>query len=181
MTFIKFFLCALVVSVGWANDCDVPIGVRNYAKYSAVTQSSTYNAQGFKAGPELAVDGNDDNQFMKRSCSHTNNDHEPWLNINMKEKIPVGAVVITNRQDCCRDRLRGAQVLVGDSPYKNNTVCGVITDISKPIITMCCNGMLGEHVTIRIRDRKEYLHVCEVQIFKHNEAPDVKADEVAEQ
>ncbi|XP_075067563.1 fucolectin-1-like [Mixophyes fleayi] len=181
MMTVQLCLFAVLASVGWAQLCVSPVGVRNYAKYSEVTQSSTYGGDDFKAVAGLAIDGNDDNKYSQHSCSHTGNDFAPWYNMDMKESIPVGAIVITNRGDCCQQRLLGAEILVGDSPNRDNPVCDTITDVSDLTNVICCNGMVGRYVTVRVPDRNEHLTICEFQVFKHIEAPDVKPEDVVEE
>ncbi|KAG9462873.1 hypothetical protein GDO78_022956 [Eleutherodactylus coqui] len=114
---LGLLLLVLGVSATWAKDCTIPIGLHNHAKHGHASQSSTYEGSvGIIPGPELAIDGNDDAEFKLGSCMHTKRDYGPWWTVDMKRLMNVGTVVLTNRQDCCSERLMGAQVLAGTSP-----------------------------------------------------------------
>uniref|UniRef100_A0A8C5PUG8 Fucolectin tachylectin-4 pentraxin-1 domain-containing protein n=1 Tax=Leptobrachium leishanense TaxID=445787 RepID=A0A8C5PUG8_9ANUR len=166
LSFVCLLFAAGVFVVG-AEVCTAPIGVRNLAKYSSVDQSSLYDSKGFKPVAELAIDGNDDNLFSQRSCMHTSKDDHPWWKMEMEESERIGTIVITNRKDCCRDRLKGAIVYVGDSPdYKDNAVCGTVNDVSELKITVCCKGLEGKFITVVI-PRKEYMAICEFEAFRY--------------
>ncbi|KAG6926956.1 hypothetical protein G0U57_010782, partial [Chelydra serpentina] len=63
-------------------------------------------------------------------------------------------------EDCCGERLAGAQIRVGDSLEdhgKQNPICGTITDTTPGSLhPFCCSGMKGRYVTITIPARAEY-------------------------
>ncbi|XP_063307050.1 fucolectin-1-like [Pelobates fuscus] len=134
---------------------------KNLAGFGIVTQSSVY---GF-GGAARAIDGNNDTNYHKHPCSHTNKDYEPWWKLDLKRRATIDLIVITNRQDCCTERLRGAQVKVGDSPDGNNPVCGTITDLSQTRLPIPCQGALGRYVTVTIPGRAEYLTLCQVEVY----------------
>ncbi|XP_069812940.1 pentraxin fusion protein-like [Dendropsophus ebraccatus] len=173
-------LLALGVSIAWAERCTVPIGVRNHAKHAVVSQSSTHvdSASGLHLGPELATDGNNDNKYSQGSCSQTKMEYEPWFNMDMKHRLHIGTVAITNRGDCCPEQLMGAEILVGDSKNGDNQVCGVISDVSQATIAVCCNGMAGQYLSVRIPGREEQLSMCEVEVYEQVDAPNVHPEEV---
>ncbi|XP_078280528.1 uncharacterized protein LOC144607509 [Rhinoraja longicauda] len=83
----------------------------NVAFGAPPTQSSTYRG----AGAERANDGNNDNNFADGSCTQTNKSKNPWWRVDLIDSYNVSAVRITNRADCCWDRLQGAEVRIGDS------------------------------------------------------------------
>lgn len=177
---LGILLLALGVSAAWAEPCSAPIGVRNYAKHGIVRQSSTYDDKKLYPGPELAIDGNNDNKYSQGSCTHTMKDFEPWWSVDLKHSIRVGTVVLTNRMDCCHQRLLGAEVMVSDSAHDGYKVCGVIDDVSQPTIPVCCDGIVGRHVTVRIPKRAEFLSLCEAEVYEHVEDKKVRPEEVAE-
>ncbi|XP_069709319.1 uncharacterized protein [Phaenicophaeus curvirostris] len=141
-------------------------GAPNVARDQRATQSSTSAAAGIAS---KAVDGNRDGIWHHGSCSHTRREREPWWNVDLGGRRAVAAVVVKNRQDCCWQRLRGAQVHVGDAPAergKENAVCGVITDAGPgSLSTICCHGLTGRYVSITIPDREEQLTLCEVEVY----------------
>ncbi|KAE8599792.1 hypothetical protein XENTR_v10017333 [Xenopus tropicalis] len=140
----------------------------NLARLGDVKQSSTYRPE-YNAA--TAVDGNKNSNMMLGSCSHTNSDNPAWWQLDLKKRYQVEKVVIVNRGDCCGERLRGAEIRVGNSPDNNNPVCATITDVSKLTFPVCCNGMEGRYVSVVISDRAEYLQLCEVEVYGQEAKP----------
>ena len=65
---------------------------KNHAFVGVATQSSTDEDN----TPELAVDGNINNNKSIQSCSITNVDYEPWWEVTFKYEIRVSEVIIVN-------------------------------------------------------------------------------------
>ncbi|XP_054023506.1 uncharacterized protein LOC104300699 [Dryobates pubescens] len=141
-------------------------GAPNVARDQRATQSSTSTSSGVAT---KAVDGNRDGVWHHGSCSHTRREQEPWWSVDLGARHAVATVVVKNRQDCCWQRLRGAQVHVGDAAAergKDNPICGIITDTSPgSLTTLCCHGLPGRYVTITIPGREEALALCEVEVY----------------
>ncbi|XP_075444568.1 uncharacterized protein LOC142488078 [Ascaphus truei] len=142
----------------------------NLARLGEASQSSNYIPF---ATADKAIDGNKNGLFSTQTCTHTNNEKDPWWNLDLKQSYKINTIVITNRQDCCPERLKGAEVRVGNSADNNNPVCETINDISKPIITLFCKGMEGRYVSVVIPGRSEYLTLCEVEIYGVTPTPNL--------
>ena len=72
--------------------------------------------------PGRAVDGNNNSQWSGGSCSHTNTQYGAWWRVDLGQPYPIDKVKLTNRGDCCWDRLSGFDVRVGnvdDNPDLN--------------------------------------------------------------
>ncbi|XP_029442635.1 fucolectin-1-like [Rhinatrema bivittatum] len=137
---------------------------KNIAPSGVASQSSLFG--GF--GPALAIDGNANSNFNKGSCAHTNNDAGSWWRVDLLRPWKIKSVVYVNQATCCPNRLLGAEIRIGNSPDNNNPVCGTISesDIQLGSITwMHCHGMEGRYVTVIIPNRKEYLTVCELEVY----------------
>ncbi|CAK6978250.1 fucolectin-7-like [Scomber scombrus] len=140
-----------------------PTGV-NLALQGKATQSSLHSI-GIAYN---AIDGNRASSWSKASCSHTNNDFTPWWRLDLQKTHKVFSVKITNL-DGSPQRLNGAEIRIGDSARNNgnnNPRCAVITHIPAGFTqTFQCNGMDGRYVNIVIPGRKEYLVICEVEVY----------------
>ncbi|KAM8966346.1 pentraxin fusion protein-like [Pelodytes ibericus] len=135
---------------------------RNVALAHPVCQSSVM-ADG---GPRRAVDGRKDADYSAGSCTHTDNDFPAWWRVDLKESHKINTVVVMNRGDCCRERLEGAEVWIGNSEeYSKNTLCDTILDVFLPSVSICCKRMEGRYVAIVIPGRREYLTLCEVEVY----------------
>ncbi|XP_062279276.1 fucolectin-4-like [Scomber scombrus] len=115
-----------------------------------------------------AIDGNRNSNWDKGSCTHTNNDINPWWRLDLGKTYKVFSIKITNR-DVEPERLDGAEIRIGDSLASNgnnNTRCAVITRIpAGDVAEFKCNGMDGRYVNIVIPDREEFLTLCEVEVY----------------
>ena len=65
----------------------------------------------FGASADRAIDGNIDGHYPRGSVTHTAGndsgptDSAPWIEVDLGKPVPVGAVTIYNRTDCCGDRI----------------------------------------------------------------------------
>uniref|UniRef100_A0A668TPG7 Fucolectin tachylectin-4 pentraxin-1 domain-containing protein n=1 Tax=Oreochromis aureus TaxID=47969 RepID=A0A668TPG7_OREAU len=136
----------------------------NVARRGQVAQSSMYG----NAKPENAIDGNRASNYYQESCAHTNNDLNPWWRLDLLKTYKINTVTITNRQDCCPERINGAEIRIGNSLNDNGNVnprCAVISSIAAGASqTFACNGMEGRYINIVIPGRREYLTLCEVEV-----------------
>nr|XP_049586217.1 fucolectin [Syngnathus scovelli] len=119
--------------------------------------------------PQRAIDGNRASNWLQNSCTHTNRDMNPWWRLDLQKTYKINTVIITNRRDCCHERLNGAELRIGDSLDDNgnaNPRCTVILSISAgQSKTFECNGMEGRYVNIVIPGRREHLTLCEVEVY----------------
>ncbi|KAM8966348.1 fucolectin-like [Pelodytes ibericus] len=150
--------------------------IRNLAKYGKVTQSSIYTTSKVDPRAELAIDGNDDNNFHKASCTHTQREKNPWWMLDIGESQSIGEITLVNRRDCCSQRLEGAEIRVGDSPNHDNPICGIVSDVSKDKNVFCCHGMSGRYVSVTI-PRTEYLSLCEVEVYPYHKPASASSEE----
>ncbi|XP_067242002.1 uncharacterized protein [Chanodichthys erythropterus] len=137
----------------------------NLALGARAVQSSTYQ----KAVAKNAVDGNMNSIFNTGSCSATNGDMDPWWRVDLLEVHKISRVSITNRGDCCPQRLNGAQIRIGNSLENNgnNNQLAVSVEFIPPGDTQTFefNPIKGRFVNIFIPGRNEYLTLCEVEVF----------------
>ncbi len=61
-------------------------------------------------------DGNSNPQWSGKSCTATNRQPRPWWRVDLQKIYTVGKVKLTNRQDCCWNRLRNIEIKVGNNP-----------------------------------------------------------------
>ncbi|XP_031794191.1 uncharacterized protein LOC111721074 [Sarcophilus harrisii] len=144
---------------------DRPFGI-NIALGKISYQSSTFHLLG---SSDKAIDGNDISDFYKNSCTHTNNDFEPWWMVDLTSEFIVDTVMIIPRGDRCVEMTAKYEIRIGYSKENNgksNPRCGDKARISpgqKHIFK--CNGMQGRFVTVTMPEVKEFLSLCEVEVF----------------
>ncbi|XP_075143700.1 pentraxin fusion protein-like [Leptodactylus fuscus] len=164
-----FALSVDTPSGDWNGDLDVQRnhhGAKNVAPQGIATQSSYY---GSRSEVRTAIDGSLSANYLAGECTHTRNQMSPWWSLDLKSSHRVASVAITNRQDCCRERINGAEIRIGDSAEDGgirNPRCGVVFRMNYgETLSFNCRGMMGRYVTVVIPDQKQYLSVCEVQVF----------------
>lgn len=86
----------------------------------------------------------------------------------MRSNQRVFRVALTNRKDCCWNRLRQVEIKVtkGDNPNENR-ICAYHSGAfgRGQTKTLRCNRpMVGRYVFVRLRTT-EYLTLCEVEVF----------------
>ncbi|XP_056608909.1 uncharacterized protein LOC130426255 [Triplophysa dalaica] len=138
----------------------------NVALDGVATQSSTYEDWSADRG----IDGNRGLVEQNTSCTETapgNND--PWWRLDLHDVYCVNRVVITNRFDCCSERLNGAEIHIGNSLENNgnnNPLCAAIPGI--PVgqsWTFPCGGMVGRYVNVFLPGNQKILNLCEVEVY----------------
>ncbi|KAG9478900.1 hypothetical protein GDO78_012520 [Eleutherodactylus coqui] len=112
-----------------------------------------------------AIDGVKETNYHKGSCSHTNIEKDSWWQVDLKHMYKITNVVLTNRRDCCSERLLHAEIRIGNSPDNNNQVCGTVTSVADASLPFCCNGMLGRYVSVVIPRQLAMVTLCEVEIY----------------
>ncbi|KAJ8415645.1 hypothetical protein AAFF_G00402020 [Aldrovandia affinis] len=136
----------------------------NAASGGKATQSST----GYGGGAERAIDGNRNPLYNDRSCTHTEAETDPWWRVDLLREHRVTSVTITNREDCCSERLDGAEIRIGNSMENNgnnNPVCAVVSTIpAGDSVTFQCHEMEGRYVNIIQPGCYKFLTLCEVEV-----------------
>ncbi|KAL3064826.1 hypothetical protein OYC64_000955 [Pagothenia borchgrevinki] len=117
-----------------------------------------------------AIDGNRDSNYFHGSCTGTAVMTNPWWRVDLLESYIVTSIIITNRADCCAERLDGAEVHIGNSLQDNgaaNPVAGVISHIpAGGSFTMTFTEPVeGLYVTVVIPGLKKILTLCEVEVY----------------
>lgn len=141
---------------------------------SVATQSST-----IIGAASLARDNNTDGNFYNGSVTHTNQDTNPWWQIDIQSSQRIKSVEVWNRTDCCSDRLTNFYVLVADADMSQRTLPDLLADTNvwkspkitsypSPNLTVNVGGSNGRFVMVRI-EGTQFLHMAEVKV---NRMPD---------
>ncbi|XP_049425184.1 uncharacterized protein LOC125884330 [Epinephelus fuscoguttatus] len=158
--------------------CEVEVFPENYAHPLSnvalkgdATQSSTLSS----ATASKAIDGRRNSYYSQGSCSHTaEKKTNPWWRVDLRRTYIVNSVKITNRRDCCAERLDGAEIRIGNSLENNgnsNPRCATIAHIrAGKTNTYYCDGgsMEGRFVNVIIPGEGKTLTLCEVEVFPEN-------------
>ncbi|XP_041649962.1 fucolectin-1-like [Cheilinus undulatus] len=141
---------------------------QNVAIRGKATQSTQYvNAFSMASN---AIDGNRDHNFSSGSCTHTSSQTNPWWRVDLLESYIVTSLIITNRGDCCAERLDGAQIHIGNSLDYNgvaNPQVAVIPHIpaGRSLKITLTRLVEGRYVTVTLTGREKILSLCEVEVY----------------
>uniref|UniRef100_A0A674PI78 Si:cabz01040626.2 n=1 Tax=Takifugu rubripes TaxID=31033 RepID=A0A674PI78_TAKRU len=140
----------------------------NVALKGKASQSSTLSF----SDASKAIDGRRNSFYGSGYCSHTAGDEtDPWWRVDLQKKFIITTVKVTNRGDCCHERLDGAEIRIGNEPRNNgnnNSRCALITRIGpgKTSTFHCEQGsMAGRFVNILIPGKRKTLTLCEVEVY----------------
>ncbi|XP_073715841.1 fucolectin-4-like [Misgurnus anguillicaudatus] len=104
------------------------------------------------------------------TCTHTVETSNPWWRVNLLDSYYISTVVITNRPDCCGERLDGAEIRIGNSLENNgnnNPRCGVLYGVAMAqSISVSCGDMNGRYVNVIIPGHFKILTLCDVQVYR---------------
>merc|ERR1712070_871027 len=63
-------------------------------------KKATQSSEGWGGKPSRAIDGNTDQKYGKKSCTHTQK-QKGWWKVDLGSKFKIDHVVVWNRADCC--------------------------------------------------------------------------------
>ncbi|XP_064622615.1 uncharacterized protein LOC135484852 [Lineus longissimus] len=124
-----------------------------------------------------AVDGNKNTNFKKGTCTRTKdiNKYHHWWAVDMTKPQTVQEVVLTNRGDCCGDRLEEFEILVTNKRpgpmMMRSSLEERCANQDKPMKKgqtfrfKCRRPMQGRYVVIWKEDNKTPLTLCEVEVY----------------
>ena len=108
-------------STGLFNDIKLCVFLtENVALRGKATQSA--RSEHMFGAAYNAIDGNRESSFGAGSCTHALTQTNPWWRVDLLESYIVTSITITNRGDCCSERINGAEIHIGNSLLSNGAV-----------------------------------------------------------
>eukprot|EP00662_Eupelagonemidae_sp_cell21_P000252 gene251-biopygen113745 len=97
---------------------------------------------------------------------------DPWWRVDLGAEYRVGIVRVTNRADCCSDRLNGFEVragsMKGDGSANHNCGNGGMGNGSVgagATIEVQCSGQSARYVNVRVPGGDKILTLCAVEVL----------------
>jgi len=138
----------------------------------AVSRPTTQTSEGWGGVPSRPVAPGDGNSnWGGNTCSHTQNNPNEWWRVEFDGSKAINTVQVLNRSDCCRERLSGVEVRIGDSPNPNeNEVCGAVSDDRAKNgdfkIEITCSRLIRGKYLFFAQRRNDYLTLCNVKALR---------------
>ncbi|KAH9489055.1 hypothetical protein Btru_059356 [Bulinus truncatus] len=158
----------LITGTGLKSLCSVFVsGGRNVALKQTATQTSNFE----NYGAQLAVDGNTDNNFQSKTCTHTGTvvENLNWT-LTLDSPKEVQSIYLYNRGDCCSYRLQKFKIDFIDEDNENVFSYQDVSDI-KSVYDIV---FPGKSTISKLRIFPTYKHpqenymvltLCEVQLY----------------
>ena len=128
----------------------------NLAGGKPAQQSSTYPG-GYPASN--GVDGRKDNGGM----FHTNNESNPWWQVDLQGDYALSHIMLYNRTDCCSERQRTVQVLLSQNGSDWQTIYAHPgTDFK--VLRVEAGGRPARYVRLQLAEQN-YFHLQEVEVY----------------
>ncbi|XP_028281935.1 fucolectin-3 [Parambassis ranga] len=141
---------------------------QNVALRGKASQSDRYE-HSFGAASS-AIDGSRESNFGAGSCTHTDEMTRPWWRVDLLDSYIVTSMTITNRGDCCEQRLDNVEIYIGNFSKNNgleNPKVHSIPSIGRGAtfpITFT-DRVEGRYVTLSIPGSRKFLTLCEVEVY----------------
>ncbi|XP_036413788.1 uncharacterized protein LOC118798515 [Colossoma macropomum] len=164
-----FYLLGVITAAGFTDGSSAK--AKNLALYGKAAQSTLINNPWAPYGHAYnAIDGNTDSNYDHGSCTSTKAQQNPWWRVDLLDEYTVTSVTITNRGDCCPERINGAEIRIGNSLLNNgnsNPWAGVISSIpaGESITLNFKKGIAGRYVNVVIPGNNKALTLCEVEVY----------------
>lgn len=153
-----------------------PLEIENLSLGKETSQSST----GYEGLSSRVVDGDTSGNWSSGTLSHTLNEYQPWLQVDLGDVSYIAQVDLYNRTDsCCSDRLANFYLLVSDSPFESEDLNETLThagvdsfyyeQVAPSKVTVDVNST-GRYVRIQLVDTNA-LSLAEVEVIGIAEEP----------
>ncbi len=141
--------------------CHTPLSNtnRNIAQEGVASQSSTT----YGADASRAIDGNTSGEWMDNSLTYTENENNPWWQVDLGYETIIGEIRLNNRTDCCEDRLSNFTVSVINAENET-TFSQSFTSYPDPILSIDAGGVKGQVIKVQIEGMGT-LTLAEVEVF----------------
>merc|ERR1712112_542278 len=121
--------------------------------------------------PANCIDGNTTNGKM---CHTAGKESYPWITLVIPLSI-VRSVRITNRKDCCGDRMRNMKIWVGKKfpsttnvEYTGGALLGTFSGpgTNGQVVDITSKTEVeGTHVVVQIETNGDYINLLEIEVF----------------
>ncbi|XP_046561226.1 fucolectin-like [Haliotis rubra] len=150
---------------------------------SQVSSSSAFTFGSVTYGPQFAVDGGFGTDFIADNTTFASavGDRMPYMDIDLGSNTLLNSITITNRADCCSERLRNIIIEV----YENDPTLGGTPLICATVgstppaagsnTTFCCTGTpIGRYIRLNkftTVDDNDVLQVVELVVDGSSNVP----------
>jgi hypothetical protein len=123
----------------------------------ALGRPATQSSDLFGGVAARAVDGNTSGVWSGNSVTHTNNNAQPWWQVDLGAVQQLQTVRLWNRTDCCANRLSNFYVLVSDVPFASTGLSATLAQAG--VSSYHTPGPAGSSVSVSVNRTGRYVRV----------------------
>jgi len=169
-------VCRTVTGIMWnprGDACEaIPHATTPGAAKPTTFPAASQSSLDWGGQPERAIDGNTDGNWGANSVTHTAKELGAWWQVDLGRIVDIGQIVISNRTDCCSERLADFFVLTSEQPFSKADLATLAiqpgvwsyrhADPAGPTVTVPV-GRRARFVRVQLVG-ENYLSLAEVQI-----------------
>ncbi|XP_060559806.1 fibropellin-1-like, partial [Ruditapes philippinarum] len=110
-------------------------------------------------------DGNADDNIYNNHCFETDNNMNPWWEVDLQDEYNISQVNITNRRDCCTTRAENVVIYVATENLGNWKMVAYKEGQMGLFVSFTFDPVKARYVRVALRNKQTYLHLCEVEVF----------------
>ena len=130
-----------------------PGNTGNVAIGKTTKQSSTFDG----AVSSRAVDGNVDGNFANLSVTHTQEENQPYWEVDLGKVSSIDQINIWNRSDCCEWRLTNFYIFASDQPFTSADLNATLSQSG--VGSYNFTGTAGKPTSIKINRTARYIRI----------------------
>ncbi|WP_066217786.1 galactose-binding domain-containing protein [Formosa haliotis] len=155
------------VDGGYNSECAISVlesSDLNLALNGVATQSST----DYGGEPSRAIDGNTDGVFGNNSVTHTQEEENPWWQVDLGDEYSIGDINLYNRVGTNYTRLSNFTISIINSEG-TEVYSELVEEAPNLTSTISIQGVVGQVVRIQL-NTINVLSLAEVEVFKFDSA-----------
>ncbi|MCB0991986.1 MAG: discoidin domain-containing protein, partial [Acidimicrobiales bacterium] len=132
---------------------DIRDAREDLALSGSATQSSTWSGY----GPELAIDANRDKQLFTGTIAATENETQPWWEVDLGASHDISEISLWTRTDCCQDEFSDVWVFTSNQPFASTDPAVLAGDPNVDATLLA--GPQDRKVTVQAWTQARYVRV----------------------
>lgn len=158
----------------FSNESTVTIPDPGIITNLALQKPSSQSSTAYGGTASRANDGNTNGDWGANSIAHTNNELNPWWQVDLQDVYDIEHIEVWNRTNsCCRERLANFYVIVSDQPFSSFNLSTTLNQqgvsnyynsaFPNPSSSIAVNRT-GRYVRLQLSGQGE-INMAELQVF----------------
>ncbi|MEM6633671.1 MAG: discoidin domain-containing protein, partial [Bacteroidota bacterium] len=141
----------------WIQSMDPNLEVEECISNLALNKPTRQSSTGYSGVSARAVDGNRNGVYGGASVTHTNNENQPWWEVDLEASQLVTNILLYNRTDCCTNRLTDFYVLTSETPFTSDDLTTILNQPG--VSTQFYGGSAGAETILSVNQTARYIRI----------------------